>query len=74
METLIEKILEYVDPEAPITADSLLKQDCGLTSFDTACLVGELCDLYGVSENDPALNRARTVGELYAALTGSEAK
>ena len=74
METLIEKILEYVDPEGPVTADSLLTQDCGLSSFDSACLVGELCAEYGVSEDDPALVKARTVGELYAALTGSETK
>ena len=68
MEKIIEKILEYVEPDCEITADSTLKYDCGLTSFDTTCVVGELCEAYGVSDSDVNLRKIRTVGELYEAL------
>ena len=58
MEHIIETILNYVEPDGEITGDSLLKQDCGLTSFDTVSLYGELTREYGVPENLPALRRA----------------
>lgn len=70
METVIEKILEYVDPEGEITAESRLKQDCGLSSFDSACLIGELCAAFGVKQESLDLRAVRTVGDLTAALTG----
>ena len=43
MEKIIEKILEYVEVDGEITAESSLKLDCGLTSFDTTCLIGPQC-------------------------------
>ena len=43
METIINKILEFVEPEEEITPKSTLKGDCGLTSFDT---VQDLADLF----------------------------
>ena len=60
MEHIIETILNYVEPDGEITGDSLLKQDCGLTSFDTVSLYGELAREYGVPEDLPALRRAKT--------------
>lgn len=68
MEKIIDKILEYVEPDGEITADSTLKYDCGLTSFDTTCVVGELCEMYGVSDSDINIRKINTVGELYRAL------
>ena len=71
LEQVIDKILEYVEPDGEITADSSLKFDCGLTSFDTTCVVGELCEAFDVNESDIDMRRIHTVGELYAALTAA---
>lgn len=68
MDEIINVILNYVEPDEEITGDSLLKQDCGLTSFDTTCIVGELCDKYGVSDKDLKIRSIRTVRDLYDAL------
>ena len=73
MEHIIETILNYVEPDNDITADSLLKQDCGLTSFDTVSLFGELCREYGVPDDLPALRRAKTVRDVYEALEAAKA-
>ena len=73
MEHIIETILNYVEPDGAITADSLLKQDCGLTSFDTVSLFGELSREYGVPENLPALRRAKTVRDVFEALEAAKA-
>ncbi len=72
LEKVIETILEYVEPDEEITGKSTLKYDCGLTSFDTTCVVGELCERFGVSENDINLRKIGTVGELYDALTAAQ--
>ena len=71
MEQIIEKILEYVDPDVEITADSDLKYDCGLTSFDSTCVIGDLCKMYGVKPEQLDMRAIRTVGELYSALRQS---
>ena len=73
MEHIIETILNYVEPDNAINADSLLKQDCGLTSFDTVSLFGELCRAYGVPDDLPALRRAKTVRDVYEALEAAKA-
>lgn len=72
MEHIIERILEYVEPDCEITADSKLRQDCGLTSFDTVSLFGALCREYGVPDDLPEIRRAKTVGELYEALENAK--
>lgn len=68
MEKIIEKILEYVEVDGEITADTTLKSDCGLTSFDTVCLIGDLCGEFGVDENKIDMRNVRTVGELASVL------
>ena len=68
MEMIIDTILEYVEPDEAITGDSRLKEDCGLTSFDSTCVVGQLCEAYEVSPSDLPLRSIRTVRELYEAL------
>lgn len=73
MEKIIDVILNYVEPEDEITGSSRLKQDCGLTSFDTTCVVGELCELYGVDPSAMDLRAVRTVAELHAALEAAAA-
>lgn len=68
MEKIIQKIFEYVELDGEITADSTLKSDCGLTSFDTVCLIGDLCSEFGVDENTIDMRSLRTVGDLASAL------
>ena len=72
MEHIIETILNYVEPENEITGASLLRQDCGLTSFDTVSLFGELTREYGVPEDLPALRLAKTVQDVYDALDAAK--
>ena len=73
MEKIIDIILNYVEPDEEITGDSRLKQDCGLTSFDTTCVVGELCELYGADPAALDLRSVKTVAELYHALETAKA-
>lgn len=68
MDKIIEKILEYVEVDGELTADSSLKNDCGLTSFDTTCLIGDLCAEYGVDEKTVDVRSIKTVGQLAAAF------
>lgn len=66
MDKIIEKILEYVEPDCELDENSLLKSDCGLTSFDTTCLIGDLCSEYGKDAKEIDLRNIKTVGELAA--------
>ncbi len=68
MEKLIDKILEYVEPDCEITGASLLKNDCGLSSFDMACLVEDLCKTNNVDMNTINVRQLRTVDDLAAAV------
>ena len=43
------------------------------TSFDTTCVVGELCELYGTDPADLDLRAVKTVAELYNALETAKA-
>ena len=60
MDRIIEIILEFVEPEEEITAESTLKGDCGLTSFDTVCLIDE----FGKNVDDIAVRECQTVQDL----------
>lgn len=73
MEKIIDIILNYVEPEEEITGSSRLKQDCGLTSFDTTCVVGELCELYGVAPSALDIRAVKTVADLHASLEAAKA-
>lgn len=68
MDKLIDKILEYVEPDCEITCASLLKNDCGLSSFDMACLVEDLCKANNVDMNTINVRQLRTVDDLAAAV------
>ena len=72
MEQIIEKILEYVDPDCEVTADSDLKYDCGLSSFDSTAVIGELCRMYGVKAESLNVRAIKTVGDLYNALEAAK--
>lgn len=64
MEKIISKILEYVEPDCEITGSSLLKADCGLSSFDMLCLVESLCSEYNVDSEKINIRKCRTVADL----------
>lgn len=66
MEELINKILEYVEPDDEITPDSDLYNDCGLSSFDMVCLKEELYKMYGTDSRDDEIRGCRTVADLGA--------
>lgn len=68
MEKLINKILEYVEPDCEINGSSLLKSDCGLSSFDMACLVEELCKDNNVDMDNINIRQIHTVNELAKAV------
>lgn len=68
MEKLISKILEYVEPDCEITGDSLLKTDCGLSSFDMACLVEDLCRTNNIDMDNINIRQLRTVADLAKAV------
>ena len=68
MDKIIEKILEYVEPDCELGAESLLKTDCGLTSFDTTCLIGELCAEFDKDEKSIDMRNIKTIGDLAAAF------
>lgn len=68
MDKIIEKIYDYVEVDGEITAESTLKADCGLTSFDTTCLVGDLCAEFGKDEKSIDMRNLKTVGDLAAAF------
>ena len=64
MDRIIETILEFVEPEEEITAESTLKGDCGLTSFDTVCLLDALCSEFGKNVDDVKVRECQTVQDL----------
>ncbi len=68
MDKIIESILEYVEVDGEISASSNLKLDCGLTSFDTTCLIGDLCAEFGKDEESIDLRKIKTVGDLAEAF------
>ena len=66
MDKIIDTILEFVEPDAEITADSNLRTDCGLSSFDSVCLLERLCEDFGKDVDEKELRNCRTVGDLAA--------
>jgi len=66
MNELINLILEYVEPDDEITSQSLIKTDCGLTSFDITCLFTDLCEQYGVDYKSIDFASLHTVGDIAA--------
>ena len=65
MEKLIEVLLNYVDPDEPITADSDLRNDCGLSSFDSVCVMEELGIVFGIKVDFSDYKACSTVNDLW---------
>ena len=61
---IIEIILNYVEPEEAITADTDIKSELGMSSFDLVCLADEIFEKYGVSLTPDNFRDCATVGSL----------
>lgn len=64
MNTVINIILNYVEPEEEITLDSDLRADCGLSSFDMICVLQELTAEFSKDVSEKSLKDCVTVGDL----------
>ena len=65
MEKLIEILLNYVDPDEPITADSNLRNDCGLSSFDSVCVMDEVNTVFDIKMGFADFKTCSTVNDLW---------
>lgn len=65
MEKLIELLLNYVDPDEPITADSDLINDCGLSSFDSVCVIDDISSVFGINASHADIKSCSTVNDLW---------
>ncbi len=70
MEKLIELFLNYVEPDEDITAETNIKEDLGMSSFDLVCLAEEIFGEFGVRLNAETFRNCRTVGKLAAFIAG----
>lgn len=64
MEKLIELILNYVEPDEEITADTSIKEGLGMSSFDLICLGEEINSEFGVKLNAEVFRDCDTIGKL----------
>lgn len=65
LERIKEMICEFISVDADtITADSKLRSEIGLNSFDIVNVAVEIEKEYGVSIPDRTLNSMKTVGDL----------
>ena len=64
MEKLIELILNYVEPDEEITADTSIKSGLGMSSFDLICLGEEIYNEFGVKLKAEDFKDCDTIGEL----------
>lgn len=72
MEKLIELILNYVEPDEEITAETSLKEGLGLSSFDLVCLSEEIHDEFGVKLTADIFRDCDTIGKLAAYIEGAK--
>ncbi len=70
MERLIELILNYVEPDEEITAETSIKGGLGMSSFDLVCLAEEIHGEFGVKLNAEAFRDCDTIGKLAAYIEG----
>lgn len=71
MEKIIEMILNYVEPDDEITAETSIKDDLGMSSFDLVCFGDELFDEFGVRLTADNFRECDTVGKLAAFVKGA---
>ncbi len=64
MEKIIELLLNYVEPDDEITADTNIKSDLGMSSFDLVCLAEEILGEFGIRLTADDFRNCITVGKL----------
>ena len=72
MDKIIDLLLNYVEPDDEITADTKIKSDLGMSSFDLACLANDIRDEMGVSLSAEDFRKYRTVGKLAQYIESSK--
>ncbi len=72
MERLIELILNYVEPDEEITAETSIKGGLGMSSFDLVCLAEEIHGEFGVKLNAEVFRDCDTIGKLAAYIEGAK--
>ncbi len=72
MEKLIELILNYVEPDEEITAETSIKGGLGMSSFDLVCLAEEIHGEFGVKLNAEVFRDCDTIGKLAAYIEGAK--
>ena len=72
MDKIIDLLLNYVEPDDEITADTKIKSDLGMSSFDLACLANDIRDEMGVTLSAEDFRKYRTVGELAQYIENSK--
>ena len=63
-EAIKEIILEYAEPDVPITKETTLKYDIGLSSFEMICIAADIANHFSVKVDDSRLRACKTVGDL----------
>lgn len=69
MDKLIEVIMNYVELDE-ITSDMTFRNDLGLGSFDTVCMIDEIKDTMGVTLKPSDFVTHKTVGEMASYIEG----
>ena len=64
MEKIVEILLNYVEPDEPITEETNIKYDLGMSSFDLVCFGDDLCDEFGIRLTPNDFKNCDTVGKL----------
>ena len=72
MEKLIDILLNYVDPDEPITGQSDLRNDCGLSSFDSVCMMEEVSAVFGVEMGYADYKLCTTVSDLWNSIEAKQ--
>ncbi|MGN0546036.1 MAG: acyl carrier protein [Acutalibacteraceae bacterium] len=71
MKKVIEILLKYVEPDYEITAETRIKDDLGMSSFDLLCFGEELFDEFGVRITADNFRELDTVGKLADYVKGA---
>ncbi|MCM1364857.1 MAG: acyl carrier protein [Faecalibacterium sp.] len=64
IQELINVIENYVELDDAITESARFKQDLGLSSFDTVCMISEIKTVIGVELQPADFVKYKTVGEM----------
>ena len=64
MERLIEMILDYVEPDEEITAETSVRSGLGMSSFDLVCLAEDIQNEFGVKLDADVFRTCDTIGKI----------